>query len=82
MTIHVRPDLAAILEKQVAAGHFDTVEEALEAAILGLEIDAASDDDLAWAKPFLAEADKAIAEGRTLSEADTFADLEKRFGKL
>ena len=82
MTIHVRPDLAAILEQQVAAGHFKTVEDALEAAILGLAIEPEDDHDLSWAKPYLAEADKAIAEGRTFTEEETFAELEQRYGKL
>ncbi len=83
MTIHLKPGLEAILQAQVAAGNFASVEEALEAAVLRL---AAADDepdgDLSWAKPLLDEADKAIEEGRTVSEADAFAELEQRYGKL
>ena len=87
MTIHLRPDLEAILQTKVAEGHFESVEATLEVAVRGLtqptaadEID--PDEDLSWAKPYLAEADKAIAEGRTHSEEEAFAELEQRYGKL
>lgn len=81
MTIHLRPDLAAILEKQVAAGHFDTVEEALEAAILGLEIDTASDEDLSWVKPLIEEAEREITAGKSSPAEHVWSRLEERLGR-
>ena len=84
MTIHLRPDLEAALKTQVDLGNFPSIEAALEAAIQGLTttFEAESESESAWVKPYLDAADKAIAAGQTHSEVATFADLEKRFGKL
>ncbi len=82
MTIHLKPDLEAILRAQVAAGNFASIEEALEAAILGLAADAQEPDgDLSWAKPYLAEAEADIAAGRTVGHEDVWARINQRFGK-
>lgn len=79
MNIELKPDLEAILAEQVRSGHFASIEEALEAAVRGLAADAQG--DLSWAKPYLDEADKDIAEGRTVSHDEVWARMEKRFGK-
>lgn len=71
MTIHLRPDLEAILQAQVAAGRFESVDAALEAAIQGM---AMAQGDLSWATPFLAEADADIAAGRVRTHAQVWAD--------
>ena len=55
MTIHLKPDLEAILKAQVEIGNYASIEEALEAAVRSLiraNID--PNEDLSWAKPFLA----------------------------
>ena len=83
MTIHLKPDLEAILKAQVEIGNYASIEEALEAAVRSLiraNID--PNDDLSWAKPYLDEADAEIAAGRTLSHDEVWADLEQRLGKL
>ncbi len=82
MTIHLRPDLEAMLKTQVELGKFPAVEAALEAAIKALADDSRIEGDLNWARPCLDEAERAIAAGDTLSEEETYAGLEKRFGKL
>ncbi len=82
MHIELSPRIEALLHAQVAAGHFTSIEEAVTAAVLGMPL---SDDklgDLAWAKPLIDEADVAIAENRTSSDPETYADLERRFGKI
>lgn len=79
MTIHLKPDLQAVLEAEVAAGRFMSVDEALEAAVLGLT--GPIDDDLSWAKPLLAEADRDISSGRTSSHDDVWSRIEKRLSR-
>ena len=79
MNIRLKPDLEAILKKHVVAGDFLSVEDALAAAIQGL--DAAVPGDLSWAKPYLAEADADIEAGRTRPHDEVWADIEKHIGK-
>ena len=80
VNIQINGRAATILEAQVAAGNFATVEEAIEAAVLALT--GAGDNDLTWAKPSIAAADREIAAGQTLSEDEAFAGLEQLYGKL
>ena len=82
MLIELKPRIEALLKAQVAAGHYASIEDALTAAVLGASPGDEKLGDLSWARPHLAEADAAIAEGRTHSEDETFANLERRFGKL
>ena len=82
MRIDLKPQIEALLEAQVAAGHFATIEDAITAAVLGVPIEEDKLGSLAWARPLLDEADAAIAKGETFGEDETYADLEKRFGKL
>ena len=79
MTIAVKPHLEAVLKAQVDAGNFADVEAALEAAIMALHADI-DDDEIAWMKPLLDEAEAGIAEHGTLSHAEVWARLEKRRG--
>ncbi len=85
MTIHVKPDLEAILKAHVDCGNYPSVEAALEAAVRALgdpEADAsAEEDDLSWAKPLLAEAEHDFAEGRTLSHDEMWTSIMNRYGK-
>ena len=84
MTIHLKPDLEALLKTQVDLGKYPTVEAALEAAIRALaEAEAArpsEDDDLSWAKPYLEEAERDIEAGRVRTHDEVWASITKRFG--
>lgn len=82
MRIDLKPKIEALLEAQVAAGHFATIEEAINAAVLGLPLDESKIGPMGWARPYLDEADKAIVAGATFGEEETYAELEQRFGKL
>jgi antitoxin ParD1/3/4 len=53
------------LEAQVAAGHFASIDEALAIAVADLK--ALSEDDLAWAKPYVEKARASIAGGDVIS---------------
>ncbi len=84
MTIHLRPDLEALLKMQVDLGNYPSIEAALEAAVRAFaeaDTDLVPEDaDLSWAKPYLEEADRDIAEGRVRPHGEVWADIEKRFG--
>lgn len=74
MRIDLNPDISAILKAQVAEGLFDSVEDAISAAVLGgplVEL-----QDLSWALPYLAEADDDIEQGRTSSHEEAFAEIK------
>ena len=85
MTIHLKPDLEALLKTQVDLGKYPSIEAALEAAIRAL-VDAeaampSEDDDLSWAKPYLEEAERDIEAGRVLTLDEMRVSIEKRFGQ-
>lgn len=77
MTVHVKPHLEAMLKAQVDAGHFDSVEEALEAAILGLE-ELTEEGHLQWLKSQLDAADSDFAAGRSASHDEVVAGIARR----
>ena len=54
MTINLSPEHQAWLEAQVAAGHFASVEQAVQVAVADLK--AIHADDLAWANRRVDEA--------------------------
>ena len=73
MRIDLNPQISAILKAQVAEGLFDTVEDAISAAVLGGPL--VESQDLSWAIPYLAEADEDIEQGRTYSHQEAFAEV-------
>jgi antitoxin ParD1/3/4 len=64
------------LEAQVAAGHFASIDEALAIAVADLK--ALSEDDLAWARPYVEEARASIARGDVISGEEFFRRLNGR----
>lgn len=84
MTIHLRPDLEALLKAQVDLGTYSSIEAALEAAVRTLvefnSDDVGPDEDLSWAKPLLEEAERDIQAGRVKSHDEVWAAIEQRFG--
>ena len=54
VNIILKPTIAAILEAQVEAGQFASVEDAIAAAVLGVVPDRGEDSaDLSWAKSYV-----------------------------
>lgn len=53
MRIDLSPKIEALLQAQVAAGHFKSIEEAITAAVLGAPFSDHAIGDLTWAKPLL-----------------------------
>jgi antitoxin ParD1/3/4 len=80
MNISLPKEQLEWLEAEVAAGHFSSIDEALSVAVADLK--ALSEDDLAWAKPYVDEAREQVARGETLSEAEFFAWLDARIEAL
>ena len=82
MLITLNPRIEALLQAEVTAGRFASIEDAITAAVLGSPVADDKLGDLGWAKPLLDEADQAIVENRTFSDDETFAEPEQRFGNL
>jgi len=80
MHVELKPKIAAILQAQVAAGHFETIEDAVTAAVLGIGPDLDGNvGDLSWAKPYI---DKGLADleaGRVIPAEAVHAELRRRF---
>jgi antitoxin ParD1/3/4 len=80
MNISLPKEQLEWLEAQVAAGHFASIDEALAVAVADLK--ALSEDDLAWAKPYVDDARASIARGDVLSGEEFFRRLNARIDDL
>jgi len=68
------------LEAEVAAGHFSSIDEALAVAVADLK--ALSEDDLAWAKPYVDQARASVARGDVISGEVFFKRLNAKINDL
>ena len=68
-TIKLTPPQEAWLEAQVAAGRLPSIDDAVRSAVADLMT--ISNDDLAWAKPYVDEARASVGHGD--------ATLDKRY---
>ncbi len=77
MTITLTADQEARLSALVASGDFASIEEAaralLDERLAEREIE---DDDFAWAKPFIDEAEADIARGAVISREEHDASIK------
>lgn len=74
MTITLTPEQLRWLEQQVAGGHFESVEAAVQLAIAGMmTIDT---DNLTWAKSLVDEARASLARGEGLPVDSVKAELD------
>lgn len=80
MNITLPPDQRKWLEAEVAAGHYESLDEALASAVSGL-MDLAA-DDLAWAKPQVDQARASLARGDVLPGGHYLKQLETKIAKL
>ena len=80
MTITLRPTQQKWLEEQVEAGRFPSVDDAVAIAVA--ELMEATDDDLAWAKPYVDEARQAASRGEVVSLEDALADIDAHLDTL
>jgi antitoxin ParD1/3/4 len=76
MNITISPEQQKWLETEVAAGHFDSIDDAVAAAIGQLM--SLNDDDLAWAKPYIEQARASVARGEAISGDEFFKRLARK----
>lgn len=80
MKVTLPPEQMRWLESEVSAGHFNSIDDAVAAAVA--ELMSAQVDDLAWAKPYVEQARASVARGDVVS-GDEFLDrLESRLSSL
>ena len=80
MHVELKPKIAAILQAQVADGHFETIEDAVSAAVLGIGPDHDGDvGDLSWAKPYVDKGLASLARGEGVPHDQVWAELKARF---
>ena len=84
MPITLTPAQEAWLKAHVVNGDFASIEEAARQLIDDriAEIAAGDDDDMAWAKPLVDEARKAIARGEVMTLDEHRARNAKRLATL
>lgn len=73
MKITLPPDQQKWLEAEVASGRFQSMDDAVAAAVA--ELMSIQDDDLAWAKPYVEQARASVASGDVMSGEDFFKRL-------
>ncbi len=76
MRITLLPEQRRWLEAQVAAGHFPSVDEAMQAAIA--EMMALAGQDFEWARPYIEEADASLARGEEIPGERFLERLDRR----
>jgi antitoxin ParD1/3/4 len=79
MQISLTAEQREWLEAKVAAGQFDSIEEAAAAAIA--DSMAGEIDDMAWAKPYVDEARDAVARGDVLTIEEHRARIARHLSK-
>jgi Arc/MetJ-type ribon-helix-helix transcriptional regulator len=77
MTVQLSPEQQRWLEAQVAAGHFASLELAVAVA----DLMATVDDDLAWTKPLIDEAEAELARGEGVPGDEALARIRKSFDR-
>jgi antitoxin ParD1/3/4 len=80
MNITLPPEQREWLEARVAEGHFESIDEALSAAVADLM--AIYGNDLAWAKPYVDQARASMERGDVLSGEEYFERLGAKLEQL
>ena len=80
MNITLSPEQQKWLETEVAAGHFDSIDDAVAAAVA--ELMSLSGDDLAWARPDVEQARASVARGNVISGDEFFKRLVRKLETL
>ena len=80
MNITLPADQRKWLEDEIAAGRFESIDDALAAAVA--ELMSIDEDDLAWAKPYVEKARASVARGAVIGGEEFFSRLESRLDKL
>jgi antitoxin ParD1/3/4 len=73
MTVQLSPEQQRWLEAQVAAGHFESLEQAVEIAVADLM--AMNEDELDWAKPLIEAGLAKLERGEVIAGDEAMASL-------
>ncbi len=76
MTVTLKPDQQAWLERQVQEGRLASIEDGVTRAVADMM--AIEADDLAWAKDHVEAARTDVARGDVIAGADVIASLKHR----
>lgn len=76
MNVRLTPEHEKWLTDRVAAGEFSSVDDAVAAAIDRLIH--RSDDDLAWAQPYIDQGDASLARGDGIPGEQFLAESDRR----
>lgn len=79
-TVKLTPAQQAWLEAQVAAGRLPSVDDAVRSAVADLMT--ISNDDLAWARPYVDEARASVARGDVSHGETVLARLREKILRL
>jgi Arc/MetJ-type ribon-helix-helix transcriptional regulator len=79
-TVTLTPAQEAWLEAQVAEGRLPSVEDAVRSAVADLMT--ISNDELAWAKPYVDQARASVARGDISTGEAVLARLRQRIAQL
>ena len=84
MNISLPKEQLEWLEAEVAAGHFSSIDEVIAVAVADFKSlsEAVSEDDLAWAKPYVDEARASLARGDVISGEEFFRFLNAKINAL
>lgn len=80
MKVALPPEQMEWLEAEVSAGRFNSVDDAMAAAVAALM--SARDDDLAWAKRYVEQARASVERGDVISGQEFFERLESKLSSL
>lgn len=79
-TVTLTPAQEAWLEAQIAEGRLPSIEDAVRSAVADLMT--ISNDDLAWAKPYVDQARASVARGDISTGEAVLARLRQRITQL
>jgi len=80
MKVALPPEQMKWLEAEVSAGHFNSIDDAMAAAVA--ELMSAHQDDLAWAKPYVEQARTSVERGDVISGQEFFERLENKLNSF
>lgn len=82
MNVRLKPATAEWLKAQVAAGRFESVEDAVESLVMDDRLDAKlAEGDLSWAKPYIEKGLADLEAGRVYPAEEVHAEMRARFAK-
>jgi hypothetical protein len=83
MQIELKPTIAGIVQAQVAAGDFPSVEDAVAAAVLGLSADPdRSLSDLSWTKPYVDAGLASLERGEGVPHEQLWEQLDAQLRSI